>query len=95
MKKLILPLLLFPLLASAQPARAPEPYQSPATVAKRLKAQCAATPAQQRADCEKRARTEIRASIDKHNDRKKKGTLPPATARKGGPPPVPPRPPQK
>jgi hypothetical protein len=96
-KILLLPFLLLPPLAGAQQAPTPpgyQPYQSPATVAKNLKAQCASMPAAQRPACESKARTEIRASINRHNDLKKKGGLkPPAQAPR--PPAPPPRPPQK
>jgi hypothetical protein len=97
MRTLILPFLLVPVLASAQPAKAPAPYESPANVAKRLKAQCAALAPQQRPDCEKKARAAITSSIDRHHQLK--GTArksaarpaPPAPA-KGAPPTVTPKP---
>jgi len=99
MKIVILSFLLVPVLASAQP------YQSPATVAKRLKTQCAALAPQQRAECEKKAKSEIKASIDRHHELKraaagKPAAKPPAAGlpkaeRKGVQMTVPPRTPQK
>jgi hypothetical protein len=99
MKILLLPLLLVPVLAGAQE------YQSPATVAKRLKAQCATVAPAQRAECESRARAETRASIDRHHQAKSGAAgKPPARAlpagtprveRKGTQMTVPPRPAQK
>ena len=62
---ILLPLLCVSALASAQG------YQSPATVAKRLKAQCAALPPQQRPACEQRAKTEVKASIVRHHEHKR------------------------
>ncbi len=65
MKKIaLLPFLLIPALAGAQP------YESPAMVAKRLKAQCAAMAPKARVECEKKARAETRASIDRHHTQK-------------------------
>ncbi len=96
MRLLLLPLAFFPLLASAQQAQAPQPYQSPATVAKNLKAQCASMPVPQRPACESKARTEVRASINRHHDLKKKGgPKPPAQPPRNSAPAPTPRPPQK
>ena len=67
MKILALLLLLMPALAGAQA------YQSPATVAKRLKEQCAKLAPAQRPECEKKARSEVRASIAKHHELKRAG----------------------
>ena len=67
MKILGLLLLLMPTLAGAQA------YQSPATVAKRLKEQCAKLAPAQRPECEKKARAEVRASIAKHHEYKRAG----------------------
>lgn len=95
MRILLLPLLLLPLLANAQLAPpGHQRYESPAMVTARVKAQCAALPAQQRPDCSKKAQAEVRASINRHHDLKRKGSfVPPArTARTN---PQAPRPPQK
>lgn len=68
----LLLLLLAPALAGAQ-ANHPSnnQYQSPAMVAKRLKAQCGPLPPQQRQECESKARAEVRASIDRHHEFKR------------------------
>ena len=65
MKILALLFFLVPALVHAQA------YQSPATVAKQLKAHCAGVAPQQRKDCEEKSRGEVSASIAKHHDFKR------------------------
>lgn len=82
MTRLALLVFLVPALAYGQP---PQPYQSPATIAKQLKERCAALPPPQRPECEQRARGEINASIAKHHDFKQQEARAAAGKGRGGP----------
>ncbi len=66
-----LPLLFVSTLLVSTPVGA-QGYQSPATVAKNLKAQCAGLPPAQRPACEQRAKTETKASIVRHHEHKRR-----------------------